>query len=102
MNIVLDLTRIELQRILDALETEARQCETYAQAGSNAYWKARIEECRDLANRIAKAYCDALLSDEKSKQPIPNFRKRFAGAPKGPKLEGGLVQSILEEREDSR
>jgi hypothetical protein len=61
MHIVLDLDRIELQRILDALETEARQCQSYAQADSNAYWKARVDQCRDLANRLAEAYSDALL-----------------------------------------
>jgi hypothetical protein len=61
MNIVLDLERIELQRILDALDTEARQCQNYMQAGDdNSYWKARIDQCKDLANRLTAAYSDAL------------------------------------------
>jgi hypothetical protein len=33
MNIVLDLERIELQRILDALDTETGQCQNYMQSG---------------------------------------------------------------------
>ena len=31
----------------------------------------------------------------------PDFRKRFSLLPKGPKVKGGLVQLILEEREAS-
>jgi len=60
MNIVLDLDRIELQRILDALDTEARQCQNYMQADDNNYWQARINQCKDLANRLTAAYSDAL------------------------------------------
>ena len=33
--------------------------------------------------------------------PKPDFRKRFAVPPKGPRIKGGLVKLILEERESS-
>lgn len=33
--------------------------------------------------------------------PKPDFRKRFALPPKGPRIKGGLVKLILEERESS-
>ena len=37
----------------------------------------------------------------KGKSRRPNFRARFAHPPKGPHIKGGLVQLVLEDRENS-
>lgn len=51
------------------------------------------------------AYVEEALKDKLSIKnglgPKPDFRKRFAQPPKGPRIEGGLVNLILEEREAS-
>jgi hypothetical protein len=50
------------------------------------------------------AYIEEALKEKLSMmvvQETPDFRERFASAPKGPRIEGGLVKLILEERDVS-
>jgi hypothetical protein len=65
---------------------------------------AQVKKAAESGGNLS-AYVEEALKEKLSiegKPAIkPDFRKRFSRPPKGPHIEGGLVNLILEEREAS-